>query len=62
MRGENRNTRGKAFQNRGQNQQTQPTYDSLSGNHTLISMEVECSHLYANIALTFEDRIVFSSY
>ena len=62
MRGENLNSRGKAFQNQNRvnNQQTQPTYDSLSGNRTHATlMEVECSHRYANIALPLQTELFF---
>ena len=52
-RGENLSTQGKTSQNRGENQQTQPTYDAKSGNRTRATLvRGECSHHYATTALT----------
>ena len=45
MRGENRSTRGKTSHGREENQQTQSTYDTESGNRTRATlMEGKCSH------------------
>ena len=52
VRGENKRTRGKTSQNRVENQQTQSTYDSGSGNLTRVTLvEGECSHHCADPAL-----------
>ena len=48
---ENRRTRGKTSWNRAENQQTQSTYESGSGNQTRDTLEEgECSHHVANPA------------
>ena len=50
-RGENRSTRRKTSRSRVENQQTQPTYDTGSGNRTRATLvEGECSHHCANPA------------
>ena len=47
-RRENRRTRGKTSRSREENQQTQPTYDTKSGNQTRATLVGgECSHHYA---------------
>ena len=51
VRGENRSTRRKTSRSRGENQQTQPTYDVRSENRTRATMaEGPCSHHCANTA------------
>ena len=52
MREENWSTWGKTSQSRVENQQTQPTYDTKSGNRTWATLVGgECSHRYVTTAL-----------
>ena len=49
---ENQSTQRKTFTNRVENQETQFTYDSGSGNQTHATLvEGECSHHYAKLTL-----------
>ena len=57
MTGENRSPRGRPSQSRVENQQTQSTYDTESGNRTQATLvEGKCSHHYANPA-TSQQRL-----
>ena len=61
-RGENRSTRVKTSQSREENQQTQPTYDTESGNWTRATLVGgECSHHYAKTAPQYNTRLASKS-